>query len=237
MKSLTHKIHALDWESIANSLHHKGAAMVPQILTAAQCKALRESYASPQGFRKTVVMERYRFGLGEYKYYNYPLPDVVQTLRETIYPHLVPVANQWMNLLNLETRFPATHAALQAQCDANQQLKATPLLLKYGKGGFNTLHQDLYGEVYFPLQVVIGLNQPAVDYTGGELVLTQQIPRAQSKAMVFQPKLGEMIIFTTNFRPIKGSRGYYRATMRHGVSEVTHGERHTLGVNFHDATS
>lgn len=152
-------------------------------------------------------------------------------------PYLVPIANVWMNQLAIDKKFPATLQTLQAECHANNQLKPTPLILKYGIGGFNTLHQDLYGDVYFPLQAAIFLSEPDVDYTGGEFVLTQQIPRAQSKAMVLKPPQGSMMIFTTNFRPMRGARGYYRASMRHGVSEVSQGHRHTLGIIFHDAVS
>jgi hypothetical protein len=182
-------------------------------------------------------MERYRFGLGEYKYFNYPLPTIIQTLRETIYPKLSPIANLWMKVLNIDKLFPETFEELQSLCHQNNQRKPTPLILKYGKGGFNTLHQDLYGEVYFPIQTVLFLNEPDEDYTGGEFVLTQQTPRAQSKAIVLKPKKGDMLVFTTNFRPIKGARGYYRVNMKHGVSEVISGERHTLGIIFHEATS
>lgn len=182
-------------------------------------------------------MERYRFGLGEYKYYNYPLPDLIQKIRETIYPKLAPIANSWMKVLKIPTIFPDTHQELQELCHTNGQLKPTVLILKYGKGGYNTLHQDLYGDIFFPIQVVLFLNEPDVDYTGGEFVLTQQIPRAQSKAIVLKPKKGDMLIFTTNFRPEKGNKGYYRVNMKHGVSEIHKGERHTLGIIFHDAIS
>lgn len=182
-------------------------------------------------------MERYRFGLGEYKYFNYPLPNIIQTIRTTIYPKLAPIANAWFRVLNIDRQFPLSHAELLQQCHENGQQKATVLILKYGKGGFNTLHQDLYGDVYFPIQVVLMLNEPDKDFTGGELVLTQQIPRAQSKAIVVKPKKGDALVFTTNFKPEKGTRGYYRVNMKHGVSEVKSGERHTLGIIFHDAIS
>ncbi|MGH1353164.1 MAG: 2OG-Fe(II) oxygenase, partial [Methyloligellaceae bacterium] len=218
-------------------LHNKGVASVPGFICKSQCQKLIEGYHSPNRYRKTVDMERYRFGLGEYKYFDYPLPHFIQVLRESIYPYLVPVANRWMSVLSIEKQFPSTFQALQDECHANHQLKPTALILKYGQGGFNTLHQDLYGEIYFPLQAVICLNEPGVDYSGGEFVMTQQVPRAQSKAIVLHPKQGDLMFFTTNFRPIKGTRGYYRASMRHGVSEVIHGTRHTLGIIFHDAVS
>ncbi len=237
MQDIIDSIQQVNWNQIANDLHHNGYAQAPKFLTQSHCQQLIENYNTSICYRKTVVMERYRFGLGEYKYYDYPLPDRIQTLREHIYPHLAPVANHWMNLLNIEKKFPSTFQGLQAECHANDQLKPTPLILKYGQGGFNTLHQDLYGDIYFPLQAAIFLNEPDVDYFGGEFVLTQQIPRAQSKAIVLKPLQGSMVIFTTNFRPIKGAKGFYRAMMRHGVSEVASGNRHTLGVIFHDAVS
>jgi hypothetical protein len=180
-------------------------------------------------------MERYRFGLGEYKYFDYPLPYLIQEIRTSIYSKLAPITNAWMKALNIETIFPKTHQELLKQCHDNDQLKATVLILKYGKGGFNTLHQDLYGDVYFPIQIVLFLSEPDEDYTGGEFVLTQQTPRAQSKAVVLKPKKGDVLVFTTNFRPVKGTKGYYRVNMKHGVSEVHSGERCTLGIIFHDA--
>jgi hypothetical protein len=231
------KIKALNWHDIAEEMHEKGYAIVPKLLSNDQCEELIAAYNSPNAYRKTVVMERYRFGLGEYKYFNYPLPNLIQSIREAIYPNLAPITNSWMKVLNINTVFPPTHQLLLEECQANNQLKATVLILKYGKGGHNTLHQDLYGEVYFPIQTVLFLNEPDQDYTGGEFVLTQQTPRAQSKAMVLKPMKGDMLIFTTNFRPVKGSKGYYRVNMKHGVSEIHSGERHTLGIIFHDALS
>ncbi len=237
MENLKIKLTATDWPTVTESMNEKGYALVPNMLNDGQCKDLKQAYDNENLYRKTVVMERYRFGLGEYKYFEYPLPQIVQTVRETVYPQLAPIANLWMKVLKIDTSFPETLEELRALCQLNNQLKPTPLILKYGKGGFNTLHQDLYGEVYFPMQTVLFLNEPDEDYTGGEFVLTQQTPRAQSKAIVLKPKKGDMLVFTTNFRPIKGTRGYYRANMKHGVSEVTSGERHTLGVIFHDAMS
>jgi hypothetical protein len=237
MENFETKLSTTNWQDVTESMNGKGYALIPKILTDDQCEELIQAYDNERLYRKTVVMERYRFGLGEYKYFDYPLPKIIQTLRETMYPKLSPIANLWMKVLKIEKLFPSTLEELQLLCHQNNQLKPTPLILKYGKGGFNTLHQDLYGEVYFPMQAVLFLNDPDKDFTGGEFVLTQQIPRAQSKAIVLKPKKGDMLIFTTNFRPIKGTRGYYRANMRHGVSEVTTGERHTLGIIFHDATS
>ncbi|WP_424001421.1 2OG-Fe(II) oxygenase [Maribacter sp. IgM3_T14_3] len=232
---MTDKINSLDWNTITEEMHSQGYALASEILTSNQCKEIIHLYENQDLFRKTVVMERHRFGKGEYKYFDYPLPQVIQELRETIYARLSPIANQWMKALRMDTLFPNSLLLLQKLCQANDQKRPTPLLLKYEAGGFNTLHRDLYGDVYFPIQTVFFLNEPDVDYTGGEFVLTQQTPRAQSKAIVLKPKKGDMLVFTTNFRPIMGTRGYYRANMKHGVSEIINGERHTLGIIFHDA--
>ncbi len=229
------KLGQIDWFSFSESMHEKGYAIVPNMLTNSQCEELKNSYENPELYRKTVVMERYRFGLGEYKYFKYPLPNLISEIRTLIYPKLAPIANLWFKVLNIGTEFPETHAEMLEKCRENNQLKPTVLILKYGKGGYNTLHQDLYGDVFFPIQTVLFLSQPDVDYTGGEFVLTQQTPRAQSKAIVLKPNKGDMLVFTTNFRPVKGSKGYYRVNMKHGVSEVQSGERLTLGIIFHDA--
>ena len=227
---------AIDWDHVSVDMHAKGYARIAGVLSGEQCDDFIRTYETGR-YRKTVTMERHRFGLGEYKYFDYPLPDLVQSAREEIYPRLAPVANEWAERLNLDVRYPASFAEFQAECHKAGQLKPTPLILKYGPDGFNTLHQDLYGEVYFPIQLAFFLNEPEVDYTGGEFVLTEQTPRAQSKAIVLKPRKGDMIVITTNFRPIRGSRGYYRVNMRHGVSEVVTGVRHTLGIIFHDAVS
>lgn len=227
---------AIDWIEVSDQMHEKGYALVPAVLRREICDEFITNYHGSH-YRKTVVMERHRFGLGEYRYFDYPLPPIVQTAREQIYPHLAVIANEWAKQLNMDVRYPAEFGEFQKKCRDNGQLKPTPLILKYGKGGFNTLHQDLYGDVYFPMQLAFFLNEPDEEYTGGEFVLTEQLPRAQSKAIVLKPKRGDMIIFTTNFRPIRGSRGFYRANKRHGVGEVTSGQRHTLGIIFHDAVS
>ena len=229
------EISDINWQIVIEKMHEKGFALAPKLLSSDQCTELINGYKNPNVYRKTVVMERYRFGLGEYKYFDYPLPNLIQSIRENIYPKLAPIANAWMKVLNIATIFPDTHQELLKQCNENNQTKATVLILKYGKSGHNTLHQDLYGDVYFPIQTVLFLNEPDQDFTGGEFVLTQQTPRAQSKVIVLKPKKGDMLIFTTNFRPVKGSRGYYRVNMKHGVSEIHSGERHTLGIIFHDA--
>jgi uncharacterized protein len=224
-----------DWHTLTGQMNEKGYALTPRFLPSQSCDEIISNYNNPHLYRKTITMERHRFGLGEYKYFRYPLPDLIQTIRAGIYPKLAPIANAWMNMLNIHRHFPDAFDDLQRLCHDHNQTKPTVLILKYGKGGHNTLHQDLYGEIFFPFQLVFFLNEPESDYTGGEFVLTEQIPRAQSKAIVLKPHKGDMLIITTNFRPIKGSKGYFRAQIRHGVSEVHDGERHTLGIIFHDA--
>jgi hypothetical protein len=200
-----------------------------------ECDGFVAKYNEIDLYRKTIVMERYRFGKGEYKYFSYPLPVLIQSIRETAYSKLARVANQWMKALNTNVVFPESLGELKALCEKNNQTKPTVLILKYEKGGHNTMHQDLYGDIFFPFQMVLFLNEPETDYEGGEFVMLEQIPRAQSKAIVLKPKKGDIIILTTNFRPVKGSKGYYRVNMKHGVSEVLTGQRHTLGIIFHDA--
>ena len=237
MQKVTQKIEDVAWGNITEKMHQNGYAIIPGLLDTEQCEVLKADYYNPKLYRKTVVMARHRFGLGEYKYFSYPLPDLIQTIRTSIYPHLAPIANAWFRALKIETQFPLEHSEMLRQCHESGQQKATVLILKYGKGGFNTLHQDLYGDVYFPIQIVLFLNEPDIDFTGGEFVLTQQIPRAQSKAIVLKPRKGDLLIFTTNFKPEKGAKGYYRVNMKHGVSEVKEGKRHTLGIIFHDAVN
>lgn len=237
MNSVTSNLKARNWEEIGHHLHEHGYANVENVLSKTECTELISAYQADHTYRKTITMERYRFGLGEYKYFQYPLPDLITTIRQTVYSFIAPIANQWMKVLNLDQLYPKTHEEFKKTCHENGQTKPTVLILKYGKGGFNTLHQDLYGEIYFPLQIVLFLNEPDEDYFGGEFVLTEQIPRAQSKANVLRPKRGDMLIFTTNFRPVKGSKGYYRVNMKHGVSPLHSGQRHTLGIIFHDALS
>ena len=237
MPDIAHRVEKTDWRTVSDEMHDKGYAVLPGFLSPDQCRSMIGVFDSPEGYRKTVVMERYRFGLGSYKYWNYPLPDLVQSLRENLYPKLMPIANAWMAQLNIDRRFPETFEDFQATCHKNGQLKPTPLILQYGEGGYNTLHQDLYGEVYFPIQAACFLSEPDEDYKGGEFVFTQQVPRAQSRAIVLKPKRGDMILFATQFRPVKGARGYYRATMKHGVSSVLSGNRYALGIIFHDAVA
>jgi len=236
MEVIKQKIAQYNWADITESMNGKGYAILPAMISDEDCEELKHSYNN-DGYRKTVVMERYRYGLGEYKYFNYPLPGLIQSIRENIYGYLAPIANGWMSVLKVGTNFPATFIQLQQLCHASNQTKPTVLILKYGKGGHNTLHQDLYGDIFFPIQAVLFLNQPGKDYTGGEFILTQQIPRAQSTVTALAPNKGDMMLFTTNYRPQKGSKGYYRVNVKHGVSEVQQGERHTLGIIFHDALS
>lgn len=235
MHYIKEKLASLDWPGITSEMNTNGFAIIRSIVTEEECEKIVAQYHNQHLYRKTITMERYRFGLGEYKYFNYPLPEIVQTLRKDLYQRLAPIANRWMEMLQIQKGFPGTLQQLKALCDENNQSQPTVLILKYGKGGYNTLHQDLYGEIYFPIQAVLFLNEPLKDYHGGEFVLTQQTPRAQSKAIVLQPAKGDILLFTTNFRPVKGSKGYYRANVKHGVSPLHSGSRHTLGIIFHDA--
>jgi hypothetical protein len=217
-------------------LDTQGWALTGPLLTAEQCADLIALYDRPEPFRSRVVMARHGFGQGEYRYFADPLPDLVRELRETLYPPLAEAANRHAAMLGLERRWPPTHTDLRELCRAAGQTRPTPLLLKYGPGDYNRLHQDLYGEVVFPLQVAILLNQPGRDFEGGELVLVEGRPRMQSQAQVVPLGLGEGVVFVVRERPVRGSRGYYRAQLRHGVSVVRSGARHTLGIIFHDAT-
>ncbi len=222
-------------EILQQSLDKQGYAMLPSLLSPEQCTTLIEAYGDASRYRKTIEMQRYRFGQGEYKYFQYPLPEIIQHLRTELYKPLASIANAWANHLNSGISYPDNHEQFLEMCANKNQIRPTPLILRYERGGYNTLHQDLYGEIYFPFQVVIVLNQRGVDFTGGEFVMTEQIPRAQSKAMVIQSGQGDAVVFTTHSRPVRGTRGYYRANMKHGVSEVRSGQRYALGIIFHDA--
>ncbi|MBJ9373610.1 2OG-Fe(II) oxygenase [Acinetobacter sp. TGL-Y2] len=234
---LSEKIKHLDWTIIHEQLNQQGYSHIENFLSDELCELIKAHYHHEDLYRKTVNMQRYRFGEGEYKYFRHPLPNLLQLLRTQFYSHLVPLANAWFANLNIDRQYPASHEAFLQQCQQAGQNKATVLILHYQQHGFNTLHQDLYGEVYFPIQMVICLNQANADFKGGELVLTEQIPRAQSKAMVIQPNKGDVLLLTTHFRPKKGTHGYYRVNMKHGVSQLTEGERFSLGIIFHDAVS
>lgn len=226
---------AINWNSVSDSLNENGFAHLSGILLKEECEQLKSLYGKQDLFRSVINMQRYRFGKGEYKYFSYPLPEILQTVREKFYEKLAPVANDWMKKLDISINYPSTHKEFIEECHSKKQLRPTPLILRYEAGGFNTLHQDLYGEVYFPFQIVFVLTQPGTDHTGGELVFVEQLPRAQSKAEVISPQQGDAIIFTTNFRPVLSTRGYYRAKMKHGVSPLKSGVRFATGVIFHDA--
>ena len=232
---ITTKINGLDWDAIKADMDSKGYALVKNVLTTGECDQLTAQYVNDDLYRKTVVMERHNYGRGEYKYFKYPLPQLIQQLRESVYPQLAPIANNWMELLNKETRFAATLTELLQHCHGHEQLKPTPLILQYAKGGYNAMHQDLYGEVFFPMQLVFILDEPGMDYEGGEFILMEQKPREQSRAIVLKPGKGDMVLFTTSFRPAKGSKGYHRVNMKHGISEITKGRRRSMGIIFHDA--
>jgi len=228
-------IDSVDWAAIAESLRTRGWATTGPVLDEKACANLRDAYAEPARFRSRVVMARHRFGEGEYQYFANPLPPVVRALREQSYRSLAPLANSWQESLGHEPRFPATHQAFAAMCHAGGQERPTPLLLRYSAGGYNCLHQDLYGPLHFPLQMAVMLSRPGADYEGGHFLLVENRPRAQSTGEALRPGLGEAIIFTTRERPVAGTRGYYRTTVRHGVSTVTEGERYVLGIVYHDA--
>lgn len=227
---------ALDWRQIEDALNAHGCAVVPGLLDAAACDALAAQYDEASRFRSKVVMQRHGFGRGEYQYWAYPLPDVVAALRDQLYGPLAEIANRWHASMGLETRFPPSHADFLARCHAAGQTRPTPLLLRYREGDYNCLHQDLYGEHVFPLQLAVLLSRPQDDFTGGEFVLTEQRPRMQSRAEVVPLAQGDAVLFPVAQRPVNGTRGSYRVNMRHGVSRLRAGVRHTLGIIFHDAS-
>jgi hypothetical protein len=228
-------IKTLDWARIGDDLAAHGCAVTGPLLSEQQCAALAALYAQEESFRSRVIMARHGFGRGEYKYFAYPLPELVANLRTALYPPLAAIANCWNELLGVDLRYPSAHAAYLARCKQAGQGKPTPLLLQYGEGDFNCLHQDIYGEHVFPLQATVLLSQPGKDFTGGEFVLTEQRPRMQSRAEVVPLRKGEGVIFPVHHRPVQGTKGIYRVNMRHGVSRLRSGRRHTLGVIFHDA--
>ena len=228
------RVAGLDWARMGEELDRRGSAVTGPLLDAGECEALASGYEQTGQFRSRVVMARHGFGSGEYQYYSYPLPPVVGQLRTALYPPLAAIANRWSAALGL-AGFPAAHAAFLARCHEAGQVRPTPLLLQYGPGDYNCLHQDLYGELHFPLQVAFLLSRPGEDFEGGEFVLTEQRPRMQSRAEVVTLQQGEGVVFAVNQRPVAGTRGTYRVAMRHGVSRLRAGRRHTLGVIFHDA--
>jgi len=229
------KLDNIAWNAIEESLWQSGYARLPAVLTAAECAELMALYPRQDLFRSRIEMARYRFGVGDYQYFDYPLPELVRELREQSYPPLAGIANRWMEALGEEARFPADLNRFRAQCRAAGQSKATPLLLHYEAGGYNCLHQDLYGDLAFPLQLVCFLSEPDEDYTGGDFLLVEQRPRAQSMGHSIHARRGEAVVFTTRYRPVKGARGFYRANIKHGVSPLLSGTRYTLGIIYHEA--
>jgi hypothetical protein len=229
------RVESANWTQIMSDLDAYGCAVAKGMLLPGECTALAALFDQDDLFRKRIVMARHGFGRGEYKYWNYPLPEAVAALRTTLYPHLAGVANRWNETMKFDVRYPADHAAYLDQCHAAGQTRPTPLLLQYGEGDFNCLHQDLYGDLVFPLQVTFLLSAPGRDFTGGEFVLTEQRPRMQSRAEVVQLEQGDGVIFAVRHRPIQGTRGAYRVNLRHGVSRIRSGRRHTMGIIFHDA--
>jgi hypothetical protein len=235
VESIPDRVEAFDWEGVSGSLDAQGSAMLERLLSPDECLALAGLYADEARFRSRVVMARHGFGRGEYKYFSYPLPGMVASLRSALYPRLAPIANRWNAAMRIDVRYPQTHADFLARCHEAGQIRPTPLLLQYGAGDYNCLHQDLYGEHVFPLQVAILLSEPGTDFTGGEFVLTEQRPRMQSRPDVVPLRQGDAVIFAVHHRPVQGTRGVYRVNLRHGVNRVRSGNRHTLGVIFHDA--
>ena len=229
------RVGALDWAAAGAALDAEGAAVLTGLLTPSECEAAAALYDQPARFRSRVVMARHGFGRGEYQYFAYPLPPAIAALRAAFYPHLAPIANRWQAAMGLRARFPSGHEEFLARCHAAGQQRPTPLLLRYGEGDFNCLHQDLYGEHVFPLQVVVVLSEPGRDFEGGEFVMTEQRPRMQSRPMVLPLRQGDAAVFAVQHRPVQGTRGVYRVNLRHGVSRVRSGRRHTLGLIFHDA--
>ncbi len=229
------RIARYDWMFVAKELGDYGCAVLEKLLTAEECRAIAGLYSREEHFRSQIHMARHGFGKGEYRYFKYPLPDLVAGLREALYPRLADVANHWNERMGIAERYPTAHADFLRQCHHAGQTRPTPLLLQYGLGDFNCLHQDLYGDLAFPLQVAVLLSEPGKDFAGGEFVLTEQRPRMQSRVEVVPLGQGDGVVFAVHNRPVEGSRGAYRVNMRHGVSRVRSGQRHTLGVIFHDA--
>ena len=229
------RLEALDWDAVAASLDAEGCARIETLLAPAECEEIAALYANEARFRSKVVMARHGFGRGEYRYFNYPLPGLVAGLRTAIYPRLAPIANRWNAAMGVDARFPSKHSEYLRRCHKAGQRKPTPLLLHYGEGDYNCLHQDLYGEHVFPLQMTILLSAPERDFRGGEFVMTEQRPRMQSRPQVVRLEQGDAVVFAVHHRPVRGARGTDRVNLRHGVSRVHSGRRHTVGIIFHDA--
>jgi hypothetical protein len=229
------RVAAIDWTEATSDLDAQGCAVLKGLITAEECRGLAARYPDDRIFRNRIVMGRHGFGRGEYKYFSYPLPQPIAKLRPALYSHLQPIANRWNEAMDIDIRYPQSHEAFLVRCHKAGQLRPTPLLLQYGVGDYNCLHQDLYGEHVFPLQVAILLSEPHRDFDGGEFVLTEQRPRMQSRAEVVPLRQGDGVAFAVHVRPVQGTRGFYRVNMRHGVSRIRSGHRHTVGVIFHDA--
>jgi uncharacterized protein len=228
-------VNALDWKRISEDLGTQGSTVIERILSAEECRSVAALYSKDEIFRSRVVMSKHSFGRGEYKYFSYPLPGLIAHLRTSVYPHLVSIANGWNSEMGIDVRYPDKHVDFIRRCHDAGQTKPTPLLLQYGAGDYNCLHQDLYGAHVFPLQLTILLSEPEKDFFGGEFVMTEQRPRMQSRPIVVALRQGDAVIFAVHNRPVRGTRGTYRVTMRHGVSRVHSGHRHALGIIFHDA--
>ncbi|SFR96005.1 hypothetical protein SAMN05216570_1321 [Dyella sp. OK004] len=233
--TIEHRINAIDWHRTEVTLTHDGYAVLPVLLSSVQCREIAAFFSEEERFRSRIVMERYAFGRGEYKYFRYPLPDPVGRLRTALYPHLAPIANRWHAAMRMSERFPATHAEFMAICHREGQQRPTPLLLRYRERDYCCLHQDLYGDHVFPLQAVFLLDEPGRDFEGGELLLTESDPKRPGRAEVVPLRQGQAVVFAVNSRPARSSRGFYRTQLRHGVSQLRQGQRHTLGIIFHDA--
>jgi uncharacterized protein len=232
--SVKHRIANLDWLAITESLDNYGCAIITSVLTQEECRSLAAMYGRDDIFRSRIIMARHGFGRGEYKYWSYPLPEIVQQLREELYPRLAAVANRWNQAMKIDVSYPDAHEEYLERCHKAGQTRPTPLLLNYVEGDFNALHQDLYGENVFPIQVAFLLSEPGKDFTGGEFVLTEQRPRMQSRAEVVSLQQGDGVIFAVSHRPVRGERGTYRVNLRHGVSRLRSGHRNTVGIIFHD---
>lgn len=228
-------VEEISWEQVVQDLDSQGNAVIKSILSAGECDNVRALYPERKLFRSEVIMERHGFGRGEYRYFRYPLPALIATLRTSLYPHLVPIANRWNEVLGIDARYPARHADYIRRCHQAGQDKPTPLILKYETDDYNCLHQDLYGEHIFPLQVAVLLSEPERDFTGGEFMMTEQRPRMQSRPIVVPLRKGDGVVFAVHHRPVQGKKSVYRVNLRHGVSRLRSGSRHTLGIIFHDA--
>lgn len=235
IKSIAERVEGVGWEEVSRDLDAEGSAVIKGVLAPDECDEVRRLYDNDSLFRSRVVMERHGFGRGEYRYFRYPLPELIRDLRTSIYPYLRPIANKWNEEMGVDIKFPPTHAEYIRRCHEAGQDKPTPLILKYGSDDYNCLHQDLYGEHVFPLQIAVLLSEPEKDFTGGEFVMTEQRPRMQSRPMVVPLRKGDGVVFGVHHRPVRGKKSVYRVNLRHGVSRIRSGNRYTLGIIFHDA--